>query len=71
MKVKIRLDTMSDINEFVNTVSKVSEKVVLEDEENHRVAAKSLLGVLYSMEWASISCVCERDISGMILKWIV
>ena len=71
MKVKVRLDTMSDVHKFVNVASTVNEKVFLEDEEGHRVSAKSLLGALYSMEWDSTSCVCEKDISGALIQWII
>lgn len=71
MKVKINLDTMSDVQKFVEVTSRVDNEVILEDNNGHRVSASSLLGVLYSMEWASIYCYCEKDISGMILPWIV
>ena len=71
MKVNIRLDTMTDVQDFIKVTSAVNENVLLEDEEGHRVSAKSLLGALYSMEWSSTACVCENDISGMIVKWIV
>lgn len=71
MKVNIRLDTMTDVQDFIKVTSVVNENVLLEDEEGHRVSAKSLLGALYSMEWNSTACVCDKDISGMILQWIV
>ena len=71
MKVNVRLDTMSDVQQFVTIASAIDEKVFLEDEEGHRVSAKSLLGALYSMEWDSTSCVCEKDISGALIKWII
>ena len=71
MKVNIRLDTMTDVQDFIKVTSVVNENVLLEDEDGHRVSAKSLLGALYSMEWNSTTCVCEKDISGMIVKWIV
>lgn len=71
MKQKIRLDTMSDIQKFVSVVSKTGEKVTLEDGEGHCVSATSLLGALYSMEWANIYCHCNKDISGTILPWSI
>lgn len=71
MKAKIRLDTMHDIQNFVGAVSSVTEKVTLEDDEGNRVSAKSLLGAIYTMEWANIYCYCDKDISGTILPWIV
>ena len=71
MRQRIRLDTMSDIQSFVNTVSGVTDNVILEDDEGHRVSAKSLLGAVYTVEWASIYCYCDKDISGIILPWII
>jgi len=40
MKLQIRLDTMGDIQKFVNTVSEVKEKVVLIDDSDNCVSAK-------------------------------
>lgn len=71
MRQRISLDTMSDVQKFVDVVSKVNSKVILEDNEGHRVSASSLLGALYSMEWECIYCHCEKDISGIILPWII
>ena len=71
MRQRISLDTMSDVQTFVDVVSKVNSKVILEDNEGHRVSATSLLGALYSMEWECIYCHCEKDISGIILPWII
>jgi hypothetical protein len=70
MRQKINLDTFSDIKEFVNVAGQVTERVTLEDGEGHCVSAKSLLGVAYTFEWHDVYCSCERDISGLILKWI-
>ena len=71
MRVKVRLDTMSDIYGFVGIAGSVQERVVLEDNEGNRVSAKSLLGAIYSLEWVDIYCSCEKDISGKISKWII
>ena len=71
MRQAIRLDTMSDVQKFVEVVSTVEEKVTLEDGDGHCVSATSLLGALYSMEWTHIYCYCQKDISGIILPWII
>lgn len=71
MRVKIRLDTMSDIQSFVATTTAIPEKVSLEDNNGNRVCAKSLLGAIYTMEWDEIYCYCDRDISGHLAKWII
>lgn len=70
MRQRINLDTLSDIKEFVNIAGQVAERVTLEDGEGHCVSAKSLLGVAYSFEWNEVYCYCDKDISGLILKWI-
>lgn len=71
MRQQIRLDTMKDIQDFVNVVSGIDEEVVLEDGKGHCVGAQSILGVIYTTEWTRVYCYCSKDISGRILKWIV
>lgn len=71
MRVKVRLDTMRDIQGFINVVSEVEENVVLEDGKGHCVSAKSILGAIYTTEWTHVYCSCEKDISGRIIQWIV
>lgn len=70
-RTKIRLDTMSDVNKFVAAMSKIPDKVWLEDDEGNRVSARSLLGAIYSMEWDRIYCYCEKDISSHLMPWAV
>lgn len=71
MKAKIRLDTLSEVNKFVEVVSRFDEKVELVDDEGHCVSAKSILGALYSFEWTNIYCSCSRDISASIMPWMI
>lgn len=71
MRQRIRLDTMSEINKFVETISQIDEKVFLEDNTGYKVSARSLLGALLSMEWEEVYVHCEKDISGTILPWII
>ena len=70
MKVKIELNTMSDVSEFVSVVSTVNVPVRLVS-DNLCVSAKSLLGALYTMEWQEVWCECERDIYNKISKFVV
>ncbi len=70
-RTKIVLDKMSDVNQFVETMSKLQDKVWLEDGEGCRVSAQSLLGCLYSLEWNEIYAFCERDISAYLMPWMV
>ena len=70
MRTKVRLDTLSDVKGFVRATSSVSEPVVLTDGNNLTVNAKSVLGVIYTMEWSDVYCTCDRDIYGLIEPYI-
>ena len=71
MKVKIRLDTMRDINEFVHICTGVLPAVYVTDNSGLKVSAKSVLGVMYSMEFSDIWCECSVDIYQEIKKFII
>jgi hypothetical protein len=71
MRAKIRLDTMKDINQFVAICSKVQAPVYITDGAGLKVSAKSVLGVMYSMEFADIWCECEEDIYGHIYNFAI
>ena len=49
MRVKINLDTMKDINDFVRTCTSISVPVHITDGAGLKVSGKSLLGVMYAM----------------------
>ena len=70
MRVKVELETMSDVSEFVAIASKITEPVHLVG-EHFRVSAKSLLGALYTMEWDEVWCECERDIYTKVEKFVI
>lgn len=72
MKVKVRLDTMSDIRQFIDIVSKVDDTDIhLTDGNRVTVNAKSVLGVLYTMEWSEVYCICDKDIYSSIRDFII
>lgn len=72
MRQKIRLDTMTDIEEFVKKVSSIQESVFIEDGKGSRVTAKSLMFTATAkMCWSDLYVTCDRDISGSILPWII
>lgn len=71
MRNRIRLDTMKDINEFVEIVSGCEGKIVLESSDNLRVNAKSLIGVLASMEFGDIWINSEKDIYKNIERFVI
>lgn len=69
--VKIRLDTLSNAKEFVEIASKLPGQIVIRDNTGMRVNAKSLLGMLYAMEFEELYCESENDIYSHIEKFIV
>lgn len=71
MRVKVRLDTMKDINQFVSICSEVSVPVYITDGVGLRVSAKSVLGVMYSMEFAEIWCESEADLYTQLERFTV
>ena len=72
MKARIELNTMSDVTEFVSIVTAVPEQVYLSDGKHQQICAKSQLGaILAKMEWDEIYCLCDEDISGSIVKFII
>ncbi len=72
MKVRIELNTMSDVTDFVSIVTAVPGQVYLSDGKHQQICAKSQLGaILAKMEWDEIYCLSDEDISGSIVKWIV
>ena len=71
MRAKIRLDTMRDINDFVRICTNITPAVHITDGAGLKVSGKSLLGVMYAMEFADIWCECEQDIYHEIERFIV
>lgn len=71
MKVKLQLETMSDISRFVQLCSQVKENVSVTDNIGHCVSAKSLLGMIYAMEWTDVWCECEKDIYFIIKEFVI
>ena len=69
-KYKIELVTMTDCNQFVESVSHVKGKVVLEDGRRYRVSAKSFIGALAATEWDNLYCISDSDIYTAIKKWV-
>ena len=64
---QIVLDTMKDVNAFVNIVTKYKEDFVVTDSENNfKVNAKSMMGMLYSTEGSGdVFLTCETEPKGL------
>lgn len=70
-RTKIRLDTLSSVNKFVEVMGQLDYPVWLEDGGGCRVSARSMLGALYSLEWDDIYCYCDIDITAKLMPWMV
>ena len=70
MRVKLNLDTMTDVVKFVNITSQFPFSVKIKDAGDICVNAKSLMGVLYSLEFSEIWCESEQDIYSSIKEFI-
>ena len=71
-KNKIRLDTFSEVTEFVDIVSQQKGEIILTDgNENFKVSARSMLGAMYALEWKDLYVVSDNDISASIMKFII
>lgn len=68
---KIRLDTLTEVQKFVNITSHLDGKIVLTDGKHFAVNARSVLGVLYTFEWEELYVESEYDIYNEIQKFII
>lgn len=71
MKVKLRLDTLTDVQKFVEAIQNINEKIEVTDNAGYCVNAKSILGMLYSLEWKEIWCQCNTDIYQTISNFVI
>lgn len=70
-KNKIRLDTFTDVQQFINITSHLEGKIVLTDGKHFSVNARSVLGALYSLEWEELYVESEYDIYTEIQKFVI
>jgi hypothetical protein len=71
MKVRIRIDTVSDIANFVLAVEDVKEEVYVTDGKKLCINGKSFLGLAHAKEFTELYCECDQDISGRINQFII
>lgn len=71
MRVKIRLDTVTDIANFVLVASTVAPKVLLKNDDGLCVDGKSFLGVAHASEFKNLWCECEKDIYSKIEPFVI
>ena len=70
MKVRVRLDTLSDIAAFVLVASTIESNVYLTNDAGLRVDGKSFLGVAHAHEFDNLWCECDEDIYTKIQHFI-
>ena len=71
MKVKIRLDTGNDAVQFSNVCSKLDGKITVTDNKGLRINAKSIIGMIYALEFEELWCESEEDIYMHIADFVV
>lgn len=71
MKVRIRLDTATDVANFVLATSKVKEHVYVTDGNRLCINGKSFLGIAHAAEFDELWCECEKDIYSLIADFVI
>lgn len=74
MKARIRLETITDIGNFVVAVEMATspdEKVYVTDGERMCVNAKSFLGLVHAREFKKIYVESDKDIYTKIKSFVV
>ena len=71
-KYKIVLDTVSDVNKFVAITNKIHNvNITVTDNNGLRVNARSLMGMLYSLEFEELWCESDIDIYKDIQDFVI
>jgi hypothetical protein len=70
MKVKINLETATDIANFVLATSKVKDPVYVTDNDRMCIDGKSFLGLAYAKEFNELWCECDKDIYSLISEFV-
>ena len=73
MRVKINLITMGDAAKFAEICSSFDESydIKVKDNKGNVVNAKSVMGMLYSLEFSEIWCESNKDIYSAIKRFAV
>lgn len=72
MRIKVRLDTVTDIANFVLIASSVKGKVALTNSDRSLITdGKSFLGVAHASEFDSLWCESDEDIYSKIQQFVI
>lgn len=69
-KLKIRLDTTTDAMKFHAKIENIPGKITVTDNAGLCINAKSVLGMLYCLEFAELWCESEKDIYSIIEEFV-
>lgn len=61
MRARLILDTVSDVTRFVEITKKLKQPITVTDGTGLKVNAKSLMGMLYALEFTDLLCETEDD----------
>lgn len=70
-RIKIRIDTMSDVSKLVAVATKAQGRVILTDNTDFKVNGKSLLGAIYTMEWSEVYLESDEDLYNALSDLVV
>ncbi len=72
-KIKVIIDTKTDVKEFVEIANSIDEDVFLEDGTHFRADAKSLMGVMYGrFEFENLYVLSDNEhLSSKFSKFMV
>ena len=71
MRARINLETQTDVLELVNIASKFDFSIKVKDGSGNCVDAKSIMGMLYSLEFTETYIESEKDIYRDITKFVI
>lgn len=71
MRVRVNIDTVTDIANFVLIANQVKTNVYLTNNNGLKVDGKSFLGVAHAHEFDELWCECDEDIYTKIQNFII
>lgn len=71
MRVRVNIDTVTDIANFVLIANQVKANVYLTNNNGLKVDGKSFLGVAHAHEFDELWCECDEDIYTKIQNFII
>lgn len=70
-RTRVRIETITDVANFVLIASGISKPVRLTNGSGLVVDGKSFLGVAHATEFKNLWCECEQDIYSKIEQFVV